>query len=219
MHPFTILNRLVMVAITAAACLWLTSSLGPWAAIGIWAGAIGLVCAATAFLLRLQPPERITLVNRFAGLVLPWGYTIGRGRLAPIVIESSLRWVLLGAAIIIVAPRGLSIFGIAPAAVYPPGPIMASLLLLSWAVVAALFFRMATFVVNRSIAVNSRTLTMTFGLAVLLIASVAVFLVGRSAATTWLALALTGGPVLVLGGGFGVVLLIVLTVGRNARWH
>jgi hypothetical protein len=222
MHPVTILSRLVMFALTAAACLWLTSALGPWAAIPVWAAAITAACAAAAFMLHRQAPERITIINRIAGFFLPWGYAIGRGKLVPVVVESCLRWLLLGIAIVILAPQGLAIFNTtppAPSAAYHPTPLMAGLLLLSWVTAAAILFRLLTFVITRSSPISAGTLPPIVALAGLLIASVMLTLLGRSAAMTWFALAMTAGPILLIGGGYGIVLLIMLTVGGKARWN
>src|SRR4051812_22532891 len=139
MRPLVILYRLLMFALTGVACIWLSRAVSPWAAVGIWAAGIGALCCAVALLMRLQKPGRVTVVNYLAGIILPWGYKIGRGRLWPIVVESWLRWVLLGVLLVVLTPHGLG--GItaigreappAPAAEYHRSMTMTVLLLISW---------------------------------------------------------------------------------------
>src|SRR3989442_716250 len=53
-------------------------------------------------------------------------------------------------------------------------------------------------------------------LTLMLVASIALSVFGNSVATTSLALAIAGGPPLLVGGGYGLFLVVMLTVGRNA---
>src|SRR5262249_38458976 len=93
--------RLLMIGLIALTCLWLASKTSALGAIGIWAAVIAAVCGGVALLMHVQKPGRITPINYIAGIVLPWGFAIGRGKLLPIVIESALRWLLVGVAVII----------------------------------------------------------------------------------------------------------------------
>lgn len=225
MRLFTLLARLPMFFLTAVACIWLTSKIGPWAAIPAWAGVIGTLCAVVAFIMHRQPPGKITVINRIAGMVLPWGYAIGRGTLFPIVLESSIRWTLLGIAIIALAPRGLaslSGFSSSPApttAAYQTGPVMMILLLISWLIAGAILFRLLTFVLARSGRIQPGLLAPIVGISALVVGSILLAAFGTNSGMTWLALTMTGGPILFIGGGYGVFLVIVLTIGRNARWN
>ena len=149
-----LIQRLFIFALVGAACLWLTARTGPWMAAAIWSGGIAVICVLIALCMHAQAPGRITIVNRIAGLILPWGFAIGRGTLAPIVIESTLRWALLGAAFIVVAQRGMgAAFGLAPASSvtgYQPNPLVLGLLVLSWIIFAAVLFRLITANITRA---------------------------------------------------------------------
>lgn len=216
MSRYTILSRTFMILLTAFACTTLIARTGAWTAAGIWIATIGLVCGSTALVMRLQPPGRVTPINYIAGIVLPWGYAIGRGRLLPIVLESWFRWALLGGAIVLLAARSR-----AAAAAYHPGPVLTTLLLLSWIVMAAAALRLITHVLTRA---NDNPIPPgTFGpiLAMLglLAASVALTAFGHTPAHARLALLLTGAPVAVIAGGYGLMMLVMLTFGRHARWN
>ncbi len=227
MFRLNLLSRLPMFALTAGVCLWLAAAIGPWAAIPAWAGVIGSLCTLVAIIMHRQAPEKITMINRIAGLVLPWGYAIGRGKLFPIVLESSIRWTLLGIVIIALAPQGLaSLSGFssspaptAAAAAYQIGPVMMILLLASWLIAGAVLFRLLTFVLTRSGRIQPGLLAPIVGISALLVGSILLAACGTNPAMTWLALAVTGGPILFLGGAYGAFLVIVLTIGRNARWN
>ena len=67
---------------------------------------MGILCCLVALGMHMQPMGKVGIFNYLAGIVLPWGYKIGRGKLVPIVIESWIRWVLLGAAVVVLAAHG-----------------------------------------------------------------------------------------------------------------
>jgi hypothetical protein len=213
LNPIALLYRLPMFALTIGACLWLTSRLGPWPALGAWAIGVGILCAASALLLFRQSHGRITWINSLAGQTLPWGYAMGRGRLSVILAESWLRWVLLGLATVILFPGGLSALSA------DSGTVIAALLLSTWIIGAAVAFRLLAFLVSRSLRPSPATVVPLVIVTALLIASIGLAHFGTSDSAHLYALAITGVPVLIVGGGFGVVLLIFLTVGRKARWH
>jgi hypothetical protein len=217
-----ILARVVMLAVTVGVCRWLTSTFGVWKAIGLWAGGMALVCVGTALWLDRQPPGQITFVNRIAGYVLPWGYQIGRGKLAPIVATSWLIWVLLGtgAALTIGGVPSGSTGAQAPSAESATSPTWVTVLLyLSWIVDGAVLARIASVSWIRQNPMPPSIVTASLVIGGLIAGSAAIKLFGKSAAATKLALIVAGGPPLVVGVGYGLFLLVALTLGRNARWN
>jgi hypothetical protein len=208
MSVFQIVSRVLMFGLTAVVCAWLTSKFGGLRAMGLWALALAVVCGGTALLMNVQPPGRITPINYLAGVVLPWGYKIGRGKLLPIVVASWLGWVVAGLAVIVLRTR-------------VPGVTMPAMLFASWIIAALVVLRLVTMILTRgnSNPIAPGTLTPIVALGALLIASIAMVIFGRSETWTNLALLLTGGPILFLGGGYLLWLGAVLTIGRNARWN
>src|SRR5436309_1309216 len=93
---YRVLSRLLMIGFAAYVCTTLTSRTAMWPSIALWALIMAALCGGVALLMKRQAPGRVTAINYLAGIVLPWGYRIGRGKLLPIVIESWFRWLLVG---------------------------------------------------------------------------------------------------------------------------
>ena len=53
----------------------------------------------------------------------------------------------------------------------------------------------------------------------MLASSVALVTMTESAKAAWLAVLIAGGPPLVLGGAYGLFIVVMLTAGKNARWN
>jgi hypothetical protein len=220
---YRIFCRLLMLGVTALVCLRLTSVAGPWLAVGIWVAGIGLLCGVVACLLRLQPPGRVGAINHISAFVLPWGFSIGRGKLLPIVLTSWFGWALLGAAVIVLNAHGYGLHGQGSidAAAYHRSGLMTILLLASWIIDGAVALRLITVVATRA---NDNPmppgmLRPILAILALLAASITLTVIGHTAGQARLALLLTGGPIVVLGGGYGLWLLFMLTVGRKTRWN
>jgi hypothetical protein len=216
-----IVARVVMLAVTVGACRWLTSALGPWKAIGAWALGMAVICAGVALWLDRQPPEQITFVNRLAGYLLPWGYDIGRGKLIPIVITSWIVWVLLGGGAVftigVLARGGRA--GELSAEVPSHTTLLTVLLYLAWVIDGAVLMRLVSVSWVRQNPMPPSVIMVMLALTAMILGSAAIKMLGKSAAATKLALAISGGPPLVVGLGYGVFLLVALTMGGHTRWN
>ena len=217
-----IVIRVITVAAAVAACGWLATGLGAWKALGVWTVVAGALCAAVAFLMQRQTPEKVTFVNYAAGVVLPWGYRIGRGKLVPIVVTSWAIWTLLGiaVAIAVVGRRGNA----SPEAVALGGErsrTVMILLLLSWLIDGAVLLRMIGVVAtgtNRSHQLRSLAVP-ALVLVAMLASSIALVTMNPRPAAARTALLIAGGPPLLLGVAYAVFVVVMVTAGRNARWN
>jgi len=218
MHLYTILWRLIMFSLTAFVCVWLNKLVPAAAAIGIWAVGVGILCCLVALGMHRQPVGKVTVFNYLAGIVLPWGYKIGRGKLLPIVIESWIRWVLLGAAVVALTAHGFD--SLAPSG-YHRGPVVSTLLLLCWVIDAAVLFRIVTMLAIRANdnPLPPKTFPPILALFGMIVVSAGLVIFGHSAAADRIALLICGGPILLIGGGYGLFLLVMMTAGRKARWN
>ena len=201
------IKRAVLVVAAAATCYWLAGQLGPQAGTFVWAVATAGGCALGAVLLRTSPLGRVTWRNRAAGYLIPWGWRLNRGRLWPITVVSWVVWLAIGAAVVLLRPG--------PAEVMPGVAVRVGLFA-AWAIdAAALVYLLGTI---RQATPGGRVGTLwklVVAITLLIGASVGLYLGGLATA----ALVVGGGPPAVVGGGFGLVLLVLLTVGRNARWN
>lgn len=182
--------------------------------------AIGGALAVTgALLLRSAQVGQIGWRNRVAGLLLPWGYVLGRGKLPGIVISCTAIWSALAAAVLLsfVDP------GVAAPAVPAPAPAAAGgasgpWLLLAWIVDGACLcylLGMLTKYFAPHAQVTRTQLKLVLVLVVMIAGSVVLHLAGHAG----LALLVGGGPVLLIGGGYGLFLGVILLFGRNVRWN
>jgi hypothetical protein len=223
-HPFKIISRLVMLCLTALTCTWLSKLTGAWIATACWAAILAVLCGGTALLMRAQAPGRVTPINYLAGIVLPWGYKIGRGKLPPIVLCSWLGWLTIGTAAIILTAQGCRPYGAGwsahPATTeYHRGSVVNALLFLSWVIDGAVLVRLVTVISTRSNPIPPGTLKPIAIITLLLLASIALAIFGHGAAQSNLALLLTAGPIVIIGGGYGLMILVMVTFGRNTRWN
>lgn len=219
-----IVMRGLALAAAGAICAELALKLGPWKAIAIWAAGVAVVDAAVALLMHRQsPPEKISWINYVAGVVLPWGYRIGRGKLWPIVVTSWAIWMLLGAAVIVATVASAAESEVAAAAHAPArrGPLVMTLLCLAWLVDGGVLLRCIGLLATSA---NARHMMRSLAvpmlvLAGILVASIALVVTNCTAAAARVALLIAGGPPLLVGLGYGAFVLVILTVGRKARWN
>ena len=94
-------------------------------------------------------------------------------------------------------------------------------LCLSWVVVGEGALRLTTNLVTRANAnpLPPGTFPPIAGMIGLVLASAGLTLWGSTAGQFYTAMLLTVGPVVVIGGGYGLMLLVFLTCGRNMRWN
>ncbi|MCC7399763.1 MAG: hypothetical protein IT455_22045 [Planctomycetes bacterium] len=179
--------------------------------------AVGATMAALgASLLRVLVTGRMGWRNRVAGLLLPWGYRLGRGRLAGIVVGTTAGWLLLGAATLFGWPA------ITTPAPEPPGatpaPSAPWWLWLAWTLQAmALLTVLLALIPGRAHGVRVvRSRQKVAGLLVLMIGgSVLLHTNGH----TWLAGLVAAGPPLALALFAAGFLAIVLLSGHRMRWN
>jgi hypothetical protein len=204
---------------------WLLAArLGPWFGLAAWAIVMGVLCTTIAYILRHGPVGMITWRNRLAGYVIPWGYRLGRGKLAPITIIAWSIWVGIGVATILVfrlnAPGANVAATGASAAASDSGrhPVLGAILLATWIFYGAMIVRQLGYIFYqfRTYSSGRRTMIQVTVIMVAIIATTGgLWLAGRHASAVWLAAA----PLLIIGAGFGVVILAFLIFGRNMRWN
>ncbi|VTR94330.1 unnamed protein product [Gemmata massiliana] len=199
------LKRAVLLFAAAAVTCGLATEFGPWPAALSWATVSAIGCSTGAFLLRTSEVGRITWRNHLAGYLIPWGWRLNGGRLWPVPLISWAVWTAVGGAALLLQP------------VEEPPAIWARVgLFTAWAIdTAVLMYLLGTIAQATS---RSRVGSLRKILAVIigvLGASLGLYLGGFTTA----ALIVAGGPTLVIGGGFGLVVLIFVTVGRNTRWN
>jgi hypothetical protein len=201
----------------------------------VFAAGMAVLCGAVALVVHRQPPERVTVANYVMGVVLPWGYRVGRGKLAAIVATSWAVWVLVGLSVVLATdarmhkaeqpPIGAAeTAGTAVATSTAGGgrsTAVMTLLALAWLVDGAALLHCAGVLATSSNARHmARTMTpLLVVLVAMLAASVALVTLSSSASAARLALLIAGVPPLFVGVGYGVFVLVVVTVGRNTRWN
>ncbi len=205
-----LVHQTLRVALAAAVCVLLVRTFGTATAAAVWAGVSLVMAAGGVVLLRTSAVGRVTWKNYLAGYLAPWGVRVGGGKLWPIAVVSWLVWLAVGG----------GAFALTPEAGEPTGGDIALRVLLgaSWAVAGyALGYLLATRVRNFPAGSSSgRRLHLLAGvLAALVAASVALHLIGF----TLPALLVIGGPVLLIGGGYGLFVLVLVVFGRGARWN
>ncbi|MBL8738657.1 MAG: hypothetical protein JNL12_19670 [Planctomycetes bacterium] len=187
-----------------------------------WASttAIGAAFAGTgALLLRSAQVGTVTWRNRVAGFLLPWGYVLGRGKLPGIVLACTAIWSALAAAVLLSLAEPAPVAPTVPA---PAAPVANASsvpwLLLAWIVTGVCLCYLLGLLTKhfepRSQATRT-VLKLVLVLVLMIAGSVVLHLTGNSG----LALLVAGGPPLLIGGGYGLFLVFILLMGRNARWN
>lgn len=215
-----------LVVVTAAClCVWMTTRWGAWAALGIFAVGIGVICVATAAVVHRQPIGTMTLANYVMGIVLPWGYRVGKGRLLPVVLISWGVWVLIGLSAVLATHARMQPTAATSPAVAAAAPergvVVMTLLAVAWVVDGAVLLRcVEVFATHAHPTHIVRTLgPATLFLVAILAGSISLVSVNRSATAARVALVIAGGPPLVAALGLGFVLAVVLAAGRKTRWN
>ena len=166
------------------------------ALLGVVAASCVLAGLGALVLSRAKVGE-VTWRNRLAGWLLPYGALFGAYTLGGLALTSGGMLATLAA--IGVAARGDSLLGAA------------------WGLDVLAFVSLATAALQHGPGSSGRRsllvpLTVLLGLAA---ASVVCAAAGRPS----LAAAVAAGPLLALGALYGVFVLLIVTVGRNARWN
>jgi hypothetical protein len=170
-----------------------------------WASVSLLACILGALAIASQPLGQATLAGRFGSSVVRWGFRATQGKLAAAAAISWIIWLAVGSAAIV--------------AVRARGDLSFRLMLLAWTIdFGALCYVLGVWLMNRGSG-RSTLLVVAAALIGMLGISAALWFGNSGPATRRTALMLAGGPPLVIGVGYGLFLLVVLTVGRNARWN
>jgi len=216
------LKYLIWVAV-AAACAVVAMRLGPWKGLAAFALSMGVLCIVIALIVHHQAPQKITLANYLMGFILPWGYGVGRGKLRPIVLTSWTIWVLIGLAIVIAVNARIDAAAISTSLpnLSPRSATLMTLLVLAWVIDGGVLLRCIGLLgtsTNRVHMTRSLSPLIAF-LMVILATSIALITLTTSPTAASLALLVAGGPPLLIGLGYGLFVLVMLTAGRNTRWN
>jgi hypothetical protein len=184
-------------ALPIAVGAWLGPRLGVLPALGAITAVALVLALLGAQLLRTSAIGKITWRNTAAGWLLPKGWWLGSRQL-PGMVMSSVAFTLLAAAIGAAADGNIW-------------------LMIAWALNGVvLSYALGAFRQHASGSSGRRTTGRLVAVIVLLVvAGLAVQLLGYPR----LAALVAGGPVTVVGGLYGGWLLMIVTMGRNARWN
>ena len=189
---------------SVAAALALSARLA--VALLAWLTISAITCSIAALAMQSQPLDQSTLVGRAGGLVVRWGFAVGKGQLFPALAISWFIWALLGTAIICAITFRSD------------RPLVAMILVWTIDAVALIYLL--------GIALSPETSSLAFALL-----PVFVSLVGMLILSTYLwfhpqlfggrrtAMLVAAGPPLLVGGGYVFFLLVMLVVGQFARWN
>jgi hypothetical protein len=190
------------------ATFYLSRQIGPVLASLIATGSAAILCVGVVLRLRSQPPGKITIVNYAAGVTLPLGYRLGKGRLPTIVALSWLGWTVL--AVIGATYSRLQFHAAANATLSPPSTTLLVFLRICWTIDAlALFAFLRVFIHRPAPSLIKPTATV----ALVLAGSIFLSLAGRPGLALWLAAA----PIVIVGGAYGLFLAYVLIA--KPRWN
>jgi hypothetical protein len=224
MRWISLLLKLLAIAAGITGCALLARKFGSGMGLVLWVAISGLACGATALAMRAQAMGKVTIINFIAGMVLQWGYRVGRGKLPAIIAVSWCIWVLLGTAVVIAINAQFATSTTASpnatASVHEPISIlMMSLLVAAWIVDGAALLWVTGILLtsgNRSGQLRSLGPIMAILLAIIA-GSALLILMHPSAATARTALLIAGGPPLVVGVGYGLFIILILSTGRGMR--
>lgn len=195
----------------------LCQAMGLWPAIGIALASAICLPIIGALLLRTVTTDAITWRNQVAGWLLPWGYKIGRGKLPAITIISGVVWALLFT-LGTIAGRPMVVVEASPVSTSSPSSLLNFLLVLSWAVDGAVLFYFAG-MLSRDTDFSRRPGSTMAKLAaivgLLIVVSFIFWLTGKPSRALWI----SGLPPLACGLLFGAWCILLVTVGKNARWN
>lgn len=170
-----------------------------------WAGIALLGCILGAVAIWSQPLGQATLAGRLGASVVRWGFRASQGSLLGATAISWIIWLVIGTSAI--------------SAGRARDDLSYRLMLLAWLVdFGALCYTLGVWLMNRGSGMSTLLLISTILIALIGVSSVMWFGNGGTAARRT-ALMIAGGPPLVIGVGYGLFLLVMLTVGRNARWN
>jgi fucose 4-O-acetylase-like acetyltransferase len=197
---------------------WVLTRMGVVPALVLWVTVWGCLCGAAALLLQTTEVGEMSWKNYVAGVPLRWGHFMSGGQLWRLALGAWLIWSLLGVAVALAWGRG---FGSVPAEVSAapsPNGLWPALLLVSWFLLgAASLYLLSVLLKNFTVTSNSGRSLLTILLVLLSLAGTSIWLkwTGQVRAAALVA----GGPIVLVGAGYGLFMLVILACGRNARWN
>ena len=200
---FLYIKRAILIVAAAAVCYWLAEQYGTTTASVIWAILMAVACGIGTLLLRTSQVSQVTWRNRLAGYLIPWGWRLNRGLLWPIPVISWVVWMAIGAAAMLLRSGSESV-------------VLRLALFAAWVVDAScVVFLLGSLLQSSPGSRVAAVWKLLVFVVTLPVVSIALYLGGLTMA----ALAVGGGPPLVVGAAFGLFTLVLLTLGRNARWN
>lgn len=212
MQLWLLIHRVILIALPACASVFLAARLGAWAAAAVWSLGMLIACCVTGLLLSRQPVGTHNAINALAGWLLMWGWRLTQGALARMVAVSWLVWVLLGVGAIALAVAGEP-DGLSNSSLGLRGLLYLIWLILGWGVL----YLLGVMVSNRR--VNPPLVVPTLILVGLIAGSAAMYFRAPSRGTLISAVLLAGGPIVVIGVGYGLFMVVLLIAGRKTRWR
>lgn len=218
--PFAMIRRWSVTLLCWAALVALAAAVGvrqgPLFAYAEWAGIAALLCVASALLIRSQPMGKATIAGRIGYMVTHYGFRAAQGRLFGAAVISWLVWSVVGIAAIWVVQGDRSLIQVAMAVTWVANTYA---LMYMWGI--ALRNRPRVDPGERpSLPSLPRSLRqITAGLLVLTAVSMAVWFAVGTPGARLAAVVMAAAPLVVIGGGYGVMLLVFMTAGRNVRWN
>jgi hypothetical protein len=179
-----------------------------WTALAAWCALTGLACGLGAMLLARQPLGVSTMAGRIGGRAVRWGYRVSGGRLGIAVLVSWLIWTILGAAVIGMVQHRSSLQHV--------------LMILAWCVDAVAMLYVIGILLARwrpAGQMPGSLVKLATILGAMIVGSLVLWWVVRSEGARSTALLIAGGPPLVIGVAYGLFVVLIVTVGRRARWN
>ncbi|MBL8748676.1 MAG: hypothetical protein JNK78_05920 [Planctomycetes bacterium] len=205
-HPVALLYLASTVVVPAAVAWFAADRLSSAPAFAAAVGALAALAATGCLLLRTSPLGAITWRNRLAGWLMPWANLFGPGSLGRLWASS-----VLGNLVV----AGIVVLFVALARRDQPAPWS---LLGAWLLDAVVvLYLLATLTRShlRGSSAGRRLLRMVALVVLQFGASVGLHLAGSTA----MAVGVAAGPQLVVLAVWLAWVVVILTVGRNARWN
>lgn len=218
-----VVMQIVPPGLALLALRWLMGRVGMVPALGMWVVGWGLLCGAAAWLLQTVETGEMSWKNYLAGIPLRWGYGLSGGTLWKLVLGSWVIWSLIGVGFGFALGQPLSAAPTpAPAEIAAAGTASGGLWSLvlfgSWLLLgAATLFVLGVLLKNFQVSSSSGQQLLVILLILGSIFGVSLWL--NSNGHTRAAALVAGGPIALVAGFYGVFMIVILTVGRNARWN
>lgn len=218
MIAVSIFLRSLRYSVPAAIGWLLGRQFAPGMALALCAALAVLVPTAGALLLRTLKVGQVDWRNYLSGWLLPFGYTLGRGKLLGIALACIPIWFGVAASGVMLAQPAVAAPTTAPQATAATPTWAWPALIAGWVVLGTAFVHLLG-VLTKNFTVSSSS-----GRHLLKVMAVALGLIAVSAALhaygyTGTAALVACGPPLAIGTLFGLWVLVLVTFGRNARWN